>query len=72
MLDNSNLVFAGLWSSSVNKSINEAIKNREEFKNLKIDQLINKNDISQKLPQRNQNSLSTILIQYLQLKENLE
>lgn len=48
VLDNSNLGFAGLWSSSINKSINEAIKNREEFKNLKLDQLINKNDISLK------------------------
>ena len=45
VLDNSNLILKGLWTSTVDKSIDVAIKTREEFKNLKLDQLINKNDI---------------------------
>ena len=43
-LDNTNLSIAGIWESSIDKSIKKTISTREEFRDLRIDQLINKNE----------------------------
>ncbi len=43
-LDNENLEILGMWGTSINKSLFKAKNTREEFKDLELDQLINKND----------------------------
>ncbi len=44
LLDNENLGISGIWVTSIKKSILKARNIREEFKDLELDQLINKND----------------------------
>ena len=43
-LDDSNLVISGIWETSLNKSLVNARDSREEFKDLELDQQINKNE----------------------------
>ena len=45
VLDDSKLNISGIWTTSINSSLEMTINEREEFKNLKIDQLINKNNL---------------------------